>query len=155
MSPELWFHSSKGEAFPHIGESQRWNTAAPRDVCNVANLLQHTWYLVYHERSAQWRRDPGALSLKNFENAVLMCSERVRRVMLQYLGALLISGAYAFWTCCDFRIKHCGLSGWLPRSSRLVVNTYTNVSIHSQCNLQIQFKFVKLWRISLLSFPLE
>ena len=75
-------------------------------------------------------------------------------VTLQYLGALLISGAYAFWTCCDFRIKHCGsgLSGWLPWSSRLVVDTYTNVSIHSQCNLQIQFKFVKLWRISLLSF---
>ena len=26
MSPELCFLSSKGEAFPNIGESQRWNT---------------------------------------------------------------------------------------------------------------------------------
>ena len=66
-----------------------------------------------------------------------MCSEPLRGVMLQYLGALLISGAYAFWTCCDFRIKYCdsGLSGWLPWSSRLLVNIYTNFSIHSQCNL--------------------
>ena len=77
------------------------------------------------------------MPLMNFENAVLMCSEPLRGVMLQYLGALLISGAYAFWTCCDFRIKHCGsgLSGWLPWSSQLVVNFYTNFSIHSQCNL--------------------
>ena len=45
MSPELWFHSSKGEAFPNIGQSQRWKTPAPWDVCNVLQcmplLLRH------------------------------------------------------------------------------------------------------------------
>ena len=67
-----------------------------------------------------------------------MCSEPVRGVMWQYFGALLISGAYAFWTRCNFRIKYCGsaLSGRLPKSSRLVVNTYTKFSVHSQCHLQ-------------------
>ena len=43
MSPELWFHSSKGEAFPNIGESQRWNTL-PRPgmfamFCSVAIIV--------------------------------------------------------------------------------------------------------------------
>ena len=36
MSPdELWFHSSKGEAFPNIGESQRWITPVPGDRINI------------------------------------------------------------------------------------------------------------------------
>ena len=43
MSPELWFHGSNGEAFPNIGESQRWNTL-PRPgmfamFCSVAIVV--------------------------------------------------------------------------------------------------------------------
>ena len=43
MTPELWFHSSKGEAFPNIGESQRWSTL-PRPgmyamFCSVAIVV--------------------------------------------------------------------------------------------------------------------
>ena len=43
MSPKLWFHSSKVEAFPNIEESQRWNTLLRPGVfpmfCSVAIIV--------------------------------------------------------------------------------------------------------------------
>ena len=43
MTPELWFDSSKVEAFPNIGESQRWHTLPLPGVfpkfCSVAIIV--------------------------------------------------------------------------------------------------------------------
>lgn len=137
MSPELWFHSSKVEAFPNIGESQRWNTL-PRPgmfamSCSLANVVAAHVELGVPWKISSMMQGPKCSVL----DELWKCCFHVQRASTRGYVAVPRCVACALWTCCDFMIKYCdsGLSGWLPWSSQLVVNIYTNFSIHSQCNL--------------------
>ena len=115
VSPELWFHSSKGEAFPNIGQSQRWNTPAPRDRYLQYSavwplLLRNTRHSVVAWRIRSIMQGPRCSILEDRAlkrdklkelwkiNIVFIgaASQYEGSVMLHYLGALLISGACPF-----------------------------------------------------------